>query len=165
MTMRTPSALAVTATLLIATVFGAAGAGATLVDQGDGPLGGLNLERLQRLLPRIAELLELTPAQIFEIGAILADELPGIRDLADQLAAARRDYWSTHDLGAFDEDDYRAFLAANAPAEDDLRVASVRTMSRIWNVLSPDQQQRLLRLVRLLVDGNGPRRGVDRFSP
>jgi Spy/CpxP family protein refolding chaperone len=165
MTMRAFSTLAAVATLLLATVFGAAGAGATLVDQGDGPLGGLDLEQLQRLLPRIAELLELTPAQTLEIVAILADELPGIRDLHDRLAAARRDYWSTHDLGAFDENEYRAFLATIAPAETDLRVASVRTISRIWNVLSPDQQQRLLRLIRILFDDIAPRRGDHRISP
>jgi hypothetical protein len=43
-------------------------AGSPLAAQGDGPLGGLDLERLQRLLPRIAELLELTPGQRAEIG-------------------------------------------------------------------------------------------------
>jgi hypothetical protein len=31
--------------------------------------------------------------------------------------------------------------------------------------LDLEQQQRLLRLIRALGDGNGPRRGVDRFSP
>jgi hypothetical protein len=31
--------------------------------------------------------------------------------------------------------------------------------------LDSEQQQRLLRLIRALGDGNGPRRGVDRFSP
>jgi Spy/CpxP family protein refolding chaperone len=163
--MRIRSTRAAVATLLLATVLGAAGAGATFADLGDGPLGGLDLERLQRLLPRIAELLELTPVQRAEIALILAEELPGIRDLADQLAAARSDYWSTHDLGAFDEDEYRSFLAGIAPAEADLRVASVRTMSRIWNVLSPDQQQRLLRLLRILLDDVAPRRGEHRISP
>jgi hypothetical protein len=66
--MRIRSTLAVVAPLLLVTVLGAANAGATLADPSDGPLGGLDLERLRRLLPRIAELLELTPVQRAEIG-------------------------------------------------------------------------------------------------
>jgi Spy/CpxP family protein refolding chaperone len=163
--MRTRSTLAAVATLLLATVLGAAGAGATLTDPGDGPLGDLDLERLQRLLNRAAELLELTPVQRAEIAFILAEELPEIRDLAGQLADARRDYWSSHELGDFDEDEYRSFVEGQIPLEIELRVASVRTMSRLWNVLDSEQQQRLLRLIRALGDGNGPRRGFDRFSP
>jgi len=163
--MGTRSILAVVVPFLLVAVLGAATAGATLADPGDGPLGGLDLERLQRLLPRIAELLELTPGQRAEIVLILAEELPGIRDLADQLAAARRDYWSSHDLGDFDEDEYRSFLAAVSPIETELRVAGVRTTSRIWNVLSPDQQQRLLRLIRILLDTNAPRHGGSRMQP
>jgi len=163
--MRIRSTRAAVATLLLATVLGAAGAGATLAAPADGPLGDVDLERLQRLLSRAAELLELTPVQRAEIALILAEELPGIRDLADQLAAARSDYWSGHELGDFDEDEYRSFLASISAAETDLRVASVRTMSRLWNVLDSEQQRRLLRLIRALGDGNGPRHGADRFSP
>jgi Spy/CpxP family protein refolding chaperone len=163
--MRVRPVIAALVLLLVATVPGGASAEELLAGPGDGPLGGLDLERLQRLLPRIAELLELTPAQVFEIGAILVDELPGIRDLADQLAAARRDYWSSHDLGDFDEDEYRSFLASISPIETELRVAGVRTTSRIWNVLSPDQQQRLLRLIRILLETGTPRHGGSRLQP
>lgn len=163
--MGTRSTLTVVAPFLLVTVLGAATAGAALVDPGDGPLGGLDLELLQRILPRIAELLELTPGQRAEIVLILIEELSGIRDLADQLAAARRDYWSSHDLGDFDEDEYRSFLASVSPIETELRVAGVRTTSRIWNVLSPDQQQRLLRLIRILLDTHAPRYGGGRLQP
>ena len=163
--MRVRPVIAALVLLLVATIPGGASAEELLAGPGDGPLGGLDLERLQRLLQRAAELLELTPAQVFEIGAILADELPGIRDLADQLAAARRDYWSGHELGSFDEDEYRSFLEGQLSLEIELRVASVRTMSRLWNVLDPDQQQRLLRLIRAMADGNSPRHGADRVSP
>jgi Spy/CpxP family protein refolding chaperone len=161
--MRTRPPLAVVAPFLLVAVLGAATAGTTLADPGDGPLGGLDLEHLQRLLHRAAELLELTPAQRAEIALILADELPGIRDLASRLAAARRDYWSSHDLGDLDEGEYRAFLESQSPLEIELRVAGVRTMSRLWNVLDPEQQQRLLRLIRAL--GNGPRHGDNRVAP
>jgi Spy/CpxP family protein refolding chaperone len=163
--MGTRSTFTVVAPFLLVTVLGAATAGAALVDPGDGPLGGLDLELLQRILPRIAELLELTPGQRAEIVLILIEELSGIRDLADQLAAARRDYWSSHDLGDFDEDEYRSFLASVSPIETELRVAGVRTTSRIWNVLSPDQQQRLLRLIRILLDTHPPRYGGGRLQP
>jgi len=163
--MSSRSTLAVVAPLLLVTVLGAASAGATLADPGDGPLGGLDLERMQRLLPRIAELLELTPYQRAEIALILAEELPGIRDLAGQLAAARRDYWSSHQLGDFDEDEYRSFLASISPIEIELRVTSARATSRIWNVLSQNQQQRLLRLIQILFDTYAPRHGGSRMQP
>lgn len=163
--MRVRRVIAALVLLLVATAPGGASAEELLAGPGDGPLGGLDLERLQRLLPRIAELLELTPAQRAEIALILVDELPRIRDLASRLAAARRDYWSSHDLGEFDEDEYRLFLASLASGETELRVASVRTLSRIWNVLDVEQQQRLIRLIRVLVDADGPRHGGGRMLP
>lgn len=153
--------------LLVAILIAAAAmsAGSLLAGQGEDPLAGLDLEHLLRLLHRAAELLELTPGQRAEIALILAEELPGIRDLAGQLAAARRDYWSDHELGSFDEGEYRPFLESQSPLEIELRVASVRTMSRLWNVLDAGQQQRLLRLIRAMADGNGPRHGANRVAP
>jgi Spy/CpxP family protein refolding chaperone len=108
-----------------------------------GGFGGPGLDRFEEMLPRLAEFLALTDAQQSQIQAILDEEMPAIDSLRDQLRAAHEAFRSAHQPGQFDEAAVRAFGESQCQNHVDLMVASARAMSRIHNVLTPEQQQKL----------------------
>lgn len=126
-----------------------------------GGFGGPGLERFEEMLPRLAEYLELTDDQQSQIRAILDEEMPAIEDLREQLRTAHEAFRATHQPGDFDEAAVRAFAESQSQLHVELMVAGARTMSRIFTVLTPEQQDKLQDLRGLLGrhGGRGPGRG------
>jgi Spy/CpxP family protein refolding chaperone len=131
---------------------------------GFGGHGGLNVGMLERMMPRLVEYLDLSQDQQDQIQAILDEELPAITDLRDQLRAAREEFMETNEPGEFDESALRAFLEQQSPIRIDLEVAAARTLSRFFNVLTPEQREQLEKL-RDLRGPRGPRRGGSQVKP
>ena len=132
---------------------------------GPGGFGGPGLHRLERLLPRLAEFLDLTAEQEANIRAILDEELPQIEAWKEQIRDERQAFHDSHTPGSFDEAEFRAFATAQAATHVEVAVATARTMSRVYNVLTPEQQDQLRRLMGFFHERGGQRRGGGRLRP
>ena len=132
---------------------------------GHGAFAGGGLDRLEHMLPRLADYLDLTDDQLSQIRAILDAELPAIHVLRDQIRDARELYMEGRDPGQFDEAQVRAFAESQASLHVEMAVASARTMSRVYNVLTPSQQDKLQDLRGLMGRHRGPRRGGGQMRP
>jgi len=129
--------------------------------------GGHGGQGLLRMLPRLTEKLDLSDDQQVQIEAILDTELPAIRDLAEQAATARQDFRDTHGPGDFDEVGYRAFFESQAQIQIGIHLLGARTISMVWDVLTPEQQGELQDLLDLFGPGHGGKRhgGGKRVGP
>jgi Spy/CpxP family protein refolding chaperone len=122
--------------------------------------GGHGGHGLLRMLPRLAERLELTQGQQDQIQAIIDAQKPAMEDLGAQAAAARETFHSSYGIGDFEETDYRTFFEAQAQLHVEMQLIGASTISQVWDVLTPEQQQQLLDLLELFRDGRGgPRHG------
>ncbi len=146
--------------------FGGPGGGGGHGAMGDpGGFGGPGLMQFEHMLPRLAEYLELTADQQAQIQAILDEELPGIQALREEVRAARDLYMDAHPPGDFDEVSFRAFAEQQAQLHVEIAVASARTMSGIYNILTPEQQDKLQDLRGLMGRHHGARRGGGLMKP
>ena len=129
--------------------------------------GGPGLHRFEEMLPELAVVLDLSDEQQAQIEAILDAELPAIETMRDQLRDAHQAFRANQQPGAFDEAAVRAFAQSQSQTHVELMVAGARTMSRIHNVLTAEQQQRLEELRALRPERGhrgGPGSGRGRFS-
>jgi Spy/CpxP family protein refolding chaperone len=110
---------------------------------GPGEVGGPGLHFLEHMLPRLAEELELTDAQQVQIQAILDEETPAIESMREQLRNAHHAFRESHPPDEFDEAAVRAFAESQSQTHVELMVAGARTMSRVHNVLTPEQREQL----------------------
>jgi Spy/CpxP family protein refolding chaperone len=125
-------------------------------------MGGLTVSGpgppLREMLPELAVVLDLSDEQQAQIEAILDEELPAIETMREQLRDAHRAFRANQQPGVFDEAAIRAFAQSQSQTHVELMVAGARTMSRIHNVLTTEQQQRLEEL-RALRPERGHRGG------
>lgn len=129
--------------------------------------GGPGLHRFEEMLPELATILDLSDEQQAQIEAILDEELPAIETMRDQLRDAHQAFRANQQPGVFDEAAVRAFAQSQSQTHVELMVAGARTMSRIHNVLTTEQQQRLEELRALRHERGhrgGPGAGRGRYS-
>lgn len=131
---------------------------------GGGPFDK-GLQRLEHMLPRLADFLDLTADQQARIQAILDQELPAIQILRDQLRDNREAFMEGRDPGQFDEAEVRAFAQSQSSLHVEMAVASGRTKSQVYNVLTPAQQEKLGDLRGLMRDHRGHRHGRGQMKP
>jgi Spy/CpxP family protein refolding chaperone len=124
-----------------------------------GGFGGRGGAGILRMLPRLAERLELTGDQQAQIDTIIDETAPAIQDLRDQAAANREAFRETHELGDFNEPEYRAHFEVQAQIHVEMQLTGAQAAARVWQVLTPDQQQELLDLIELFHSDRGPRHG------
>lgn len=110
---------------------------------GPDEFGGPGLPFLEHMLPRLAEELNLTDAQRSQIQAILDEETPAIEAMRERLRDAHQAFRESHPPGEFDEAAVRAFAESQSQTHVELMVAGARTMSRVHNVLTPEQREQL----------------------
>lgn len=130
-------------------------------------LGGPGLHRFEEMLPQLAVVLDLSDEQQAQIEAILDEELPAIETMRDQMRDAHQAFRANQQPAAFDEAAVRAFAQSQSQTHVELMVAGARTMSRIHNVLTTEQQQQLEELRGLRPERGrrgGPQAGCGRFS-
>ncbi len=137
---------------------------------GPGGLGGPGGRGFLRMLPRFADKLDLSDAQLAEIEAIVDARKPELEALHDQASAAREAFRDAHQIGDFDEAEFRAHFSSQAQLHVEMRLIGAEMTSQVWNVLTPEQQQELTELLELLGPPGkkdaGPRHGGGkRFRP
>ena len=127
---------------------------------GEGVFGGDRGPGLLRMLPRLAERLEITETQQDQIHAILDARKPALDALRDQASAARDAFHDTYGIGDYDEVAFRTFFEAQAQLHVEMQLIGTATVSQVWQVLTPEQQEELLEIIELFHDGRGgPRHG------
>lgn len=148
--------LTITAAALIAVPLAAVAQGVPGGGNGGGPGGGWGhgprggghgpdqgLGMLERLLPRVADELGLTDAQLEEIQAILDQARPEIESAREKLQSLRQTRRDDHDPAVFNEGEVRAFAADLAEVQVELMVVVERTRAAALQVLSEEQRQQL----------------------
>lgn len=106
--------------------------------------GGPDLYRLQQRLPRMAEFLGLTDDQVTQIEGIIDEEMAVIEPLREQLHGMVQAHLEDHDPGQFDELELRSFLEQVSPLKIEIEVAGARALSRVFNILTPEQREQML---------------------
>jgi Spy/CpxP family protein refolding chaperone len=141
---------------------GAWGHGAHGGGFGGGPGGGLGL--FDRMLPHLAEHLELSDEQLAEIQAILDEAQPQIEIYAEQLQASRQAYREANTNPAiFDEGAFRTHAAEQSQIQIELMVLTQNTRAKAFAVLTPEQLSELEEMRGNF--GNRFKRGSGRRAP
>jgi protein CpxP len=110
-----------------------------------------------RILHRLGDYLALTDEQRTQIEGIVETARGQIQPLIEQSMAARRAFHEATQPGAFDEAGFRAHAEEMAKLQVEIKVASARAMAQVFNVLTPEQRQKLDELKGLArpMDGEG----------
>ena len=120
--------------------------------------GGFGLQRLERMLPRIADKLGLTEDQQTKIQATIDETLSATEGLRQELDETVDEYRAAHEPRQFDEDEFRSFLQKMAPVKIDLAVADAGAMHYIFSEILTDEQREMLEGFKGMMGGRGPRR-------
>jgi protein CpxP len=149
--------------VLLATGWSAMAANGAGRNRGDGPSWGkgrhcrMNVPRDH--MARLIEKLDLTAEQQQEVDKLLAAHQEQAEKLRYQMVDARRKLHQAMNPKAFDEKALRQAAAEKNRLQTDLMVDRARTHSRIYALLTPEQQE-LADLARNLkrLRGDGPGR-------
>ena len=128
---------------------------------GPGGPGGAEGHGLLRMLPRIADKIGLSDTQQDQIQAIVDAQAPALEALRDQAAANRDAFRDSHDIGDFNETEYREHFETQAQLHVEMQLLGAATVAQVWDVLTPEQQQQVLDLLELMGPGH---RGGTRFG-
>jgi protein CpxP len=112
----------------------------------DGPGGGFfggHGPGFENFLDHAACMLDLTDEQQTQIQAVIDESAPQMEALHEQAAEAREAFHETFDPGAFDEAAATAFAQGQSDLHAQMMVLGMRTHSRIWSVLTPEQREQL----------------------
>lgn len=97
-------------------------------------------------LDAAAAMLELSPDQRKEVGAVLAEALPGLEARALELVEAHAKQFELLHAAQLDEEALRAASARAGIVQGDLAVAVARLIHNVHRVLLPEQLERLAHL-------------------
>jgi len=104
---------------------------------------------------RLATALDLTDEQEAQIEAIIAAERPAMRPLREQIREGRSELRNLSRQGAFDEAAVREVASRLAETKTEMMVARTRVKSKIFAVLTPEQQELAEKLQPLVEKGRG----------
>jgi periplasmic protein CpxP/Spy len=127
---------------------------------GGGGFGGPGQHGFLRMLPRLADKLDLSEDQQSQIQAIVDAGRIEIEPLREQAQTERAAFKDSHEIGAYDEGAFSAHFESQAQLHVEMQLIGARMMSEAWVVLTIEQQEELLELMELIRDGRGgPRNG------
>jgi Spy/CpxP family protein refolding chaperone len=112
------------------------------------------------MLPRFAERIGLSDAQLDQVEAIVDAREPELEALHDQATAARDAFRDAHEIGDFDEAEFRTHFSSQAQIHVEMKLIGAEMMSQAWDVLTAEQQQELLELLELFKPGDGRGQGA-----
>ena len=105
-------------------------------------------------------MLDLTETQKAQIKAVIADERPTLQPLFQVLKEDRHELRQAIQSGTFDETAIRALAEKQAKAQIEAIVARARLQSKIFALLTPDQQALAQKILPLLKGRHGGFRGL-----
>lgn len=123
------------------------------------------LRFFERMLPRLAEELELSEEQLTEIQAIVDEARPKIEEYAQALRDGREVYRATNeDPTYFDEESFRAHASVQHQIQTELGVVAGQTKADALKVLTPEQLAQLEEMRGKFGQKNFRRRGGRRST-
>lgn len=126
---------------------------------GGGGFGGHGQHGFLRMLPRLADKLDLTEDQQTQIQAIVDAGKPEIEALREQAQTARDEFRELYPMGSFDEATFRTHFENQAQYHVEMQLIGANMISQAWAVLTPEQQEELEELRALFGNGRGKRFG------
>jgi len=142
--------------------YGPHGGGQGRFGGGDGADG---LRFFERMLPRVAEELDLSEAQLSEIQTIVEEARPKIEALAQQLREGREAYHAANeDPTVFSEGAFRAHAVAQHSIQTELGVVTGQAKADAFKVLTPEQIAQLEEMRGNFGKGRSRRSGGRRSS-
>jgi len=114
-------------------------------------------------LEMMAEVLDLTDEQRTQIEKIVAAEREAVKPLVRQLREKHKELRAVTKGAAFDEAAVRGLAAGQAGIFTELIVAKARVKSKIFAVLTPEQQAKAEKIRPLWEGRRGHRRGFGGF--
>ncbi len=127
------------------------------------PEGADGLRFFERMLPRLAEELELSEEQLSKIQAVIEEARPKIEAFAQQLREGRDAFRAANeDPTVFNEGAFRAHAAAQHNIQTELGVVAGQAKADALKVLTPEQLEQLEEMRSRF--GKNVRRGGGRHS-
>ena len=109
-----------------------------------GAEGGHGLRFIEHMLPRMAEKLDLSEAQLDAIQGILDEAQPTIDGYAEQLRTGRENYRAQYDdPTVFDEGAFRTHAAAQHAIQIELMVVVEKNKAKVFGELTQEQRDQL----------------------
>ncbi|MGD8440712.1 MAG: Spy/CpxP family protein refolding chaperone, partial [Holophagae bacterium] len=103
----------------------------------------------------VGDRIGLTDAQQSQIQAIVDARQPELDALHDQAAAARDAFRDSHEIGDWNETEFRAHFESQARLHVEMQLIGAEVTAQAWNVLTPDQQQQVRDILELFGPGHG----------
>jgi len=125
----------------LAVVLGSAIAQSQTPDAGP-PAGPGGMGHFGHMLGFYSDMLGLTDAQMTQAKGILQKEMPTLRPLLRQIRQTEQQL-KPYEQGTFDEAKVAAIAAQAQQAQTQLLIAKTRIHSELYQILTPDQQQKL----------------------
>jgi len=101
----------------------------------------------ERALSFMTEHLQLTDVQQTQVKQIFSSEKPNVLPLMQQMAQNQQQLMTLAQNGSFDEEKVRAVASQQAQLTTELEVAKTRTMSEIFNILTPEQRTKAVKFI------------------
>ena len=116
--------------------------GGAMGRHGGGP--GDHMGFFERMLPRLAERLELSDEQLEQIQTIVDATRPEIEVLTDQLRTGREEFRaSNEDPTVFNEAEFRAHADSQHKIQTEIGVIAGVAKAKVYQVLTPEQREQL----------------------
>lgn len=122
---------------------------------GGGAFGGQGGHGFLRMLPRLADKLDLTQGQQDQIQAIIDAGKPELDVLREQAQTARDEFRELYPMGNFNETAFRSHFESQAQLHVEMQLIGADMMSQAWAVLTTEQQEELQELMELFGNGRG----------
>jgi len=142
-----------------------AGVGATVVSAGGhrfGPGGWDSAERIDFMVERMTNRLDLSEEQQTNIEAILTTSQTAAKPYREELATLRTDMHELVTADEYYEDQVRVKLETRAAAMVELGVITTRTMHKVRAELTPEQRAEANEMMARFADKRKSRRHGDR---
>jgi Spy/CpxP family protein refolding chaperone len=108
---------------------------------------------IRHKLDRWSQVLDLTDSQRAQIESILESERPNFEPAMQTLRETRHELRKAMQSGAAEEAEIRALAEKRAQAETELIVGKARVQSKVFALLTPDQQSLVKKLRPLMGEG------------
>lgn len=112
-------------------------------------------ERVERKLAMMSTVLELTDAQKSQIETLFNQQHEKNLALREQMQASREEMREAKHASTFDEADFRAKAARRAELKTEMMVQKAKLRQQVYELLSPEQQEKADSLGGMLGRGHG----------
>jgi Spy/CpxP family protein refolding chaperone len=109
---------------------------------------GIHMRRLGLNLGMMSDYLDLTAAQQAQVKQVIASEKPALIPLIQQLVQSKSQILQEVSSGTFDQAKIAALATQQSQIQAQLSVEKAKTLSQIFEILTPDQKAKAVTLLQ-----------------